>query len=58
MPQIEAHLNKSKSPWFAGGDEPTGADFMMSFPLELLYEEKPSLLGPKTQEFVKFVQQR
>lgn len=31
---------------------------MMSFPLELLYEEKPSLLGPKTQEFVKFVQQR
>lgn len=58
MPQIEARLNKSKSHWFAGGDEPTGADFMMSFPLEVLYKGDPSLLGPKTQDFVRFLQQR
>jgi len=57
-PQIEAHLNKSKSPWFAGGDEPTGADFMMSFPLELWYKDDPSLLGPKTQQFLKLLQGR
>jgi len=57
-PQIETHLNKSKSPWFAGGDEPTSADFMMSFPLELWYKDDPSLLGPKTQEFLKLLQER
>jgi len=57
-PQIETHLNKSKSPWFAGGDEPTGADFMMSFPLELWYKDDPSLLGPKTKEFLKLLQER
>lgn len=55
---VEAHLNKTKSPWFAGGTEPTGADFMMSFPLELWYKEDPLLLGPRTQEFVKSLQER
>lgn len=58
MSQIEAHLNKSKSPWFAGGYEPTGADFMMSFPLEVLHNDDPTLLGPKTQEFIKILQER
>lgn len=57
-PQIETHLKKSKSTWFAGGDEPTGADFMMSFPLELWYKDDPSLLGPKTREFLKSLQER
>ena len=58
MLQIETHLNKSESPWFAGGDEPTGADFMMSFPLEVWYSNDPSLLGPKTREFIKLLQER
>ena len=58
MPQVESHLNKSKSPWFAGGDEPTGADFMMSFPLEVWCKNDPSLLGPNTREFVKRLQER
>jgi glutathione S-transferase len=56
--QMETHLNKSKSPWFVGGHEPTGADFMMSFPLELWYRDDPSLLGPKTQEFVRVLLER
>ena len=34
--QIEAHLKKQPHLWFAGGSEPTGADFMMSFTLERL----------------------
>jgi len=55
---VEAHLSKSKSPWFAGGHEPTGADFMMSFPLEVLYKHDPSSLGPKTQEFIQILQER
>ena len=58
MLQIEAHLRKSKSPWFAGGDELTGADFMMSFPLELWYRDDPSSLGPNTQELIKRIQER
>mmetsp|Transcript_10571 Transcript_10571/g.20806 ORF Transcript_10571/g.20806 Transcript_10571/m.20806 type:complete len:229 (-) Transcript_10571:210-896(-) len=32
---IEDHLGKNK--WFAGGEEITGADVQMSFPLEALY---------------------
>lgn len=58
MQQIEAHLNKSTSAWFAGGDDPTGADFMMSFPLEVWYKDDPSLLGPKTKAFIKSLQGR
>ena len=33
-PQIDEHLSKNE--WFAGGEGPTVADYMMIFPLELL----------------------
>ena len=29
-------LEKSPSPWFAGGPNPTSADFMMLYPMEVL----------------------
>ncbi|TFY57621.1 hypothetical protein EVG20_g8469 [Dentipellis fragilis] len=54
---IEAHLGKSGD-WFAGGDEPTSADFMMSFALEALSARAPANVGPKTLEWVKRVHER
>jgi len=54
---IETHLSKTGE-WFAGGDHPTAADYMMSFPLEAMVSEAPEMLGPKAAEFVKRVQSR
>ncbi|EGO03539.1 hypothetical protein SERLA73DRAFT_129880 [Serpula lacrymans var. lacrymans S7.3] len=54
---IETHLSKTGE-WFAGGDHPTAADYMMSFPLEALVSENPEMLGPKAAEFIKRVQSR
>ena len=34
--QIGTVLEKSPSPWFAGGSNPTSADFMMLYPMEVL----------------------
>ena len=34
--QISTVLEKSPSPWFAGGPNPTSADFMMLYPMEVL----------------------
>lgn len=56
--QIEAHLAKTNSGWFAGGDHPTSADFMMAFPLEWMGSLAPDALGPKTKEYVKRVHER
>jgi len=55
---IEAHLAKTSSGWFAGGDHPTSADFMMAFPLEWMGSLAPDALGPKTKEYVKRVHER
>ncbi|KAI0685761.1 thioredoxin-like protein [Cytidiella melzeri] len=54
---IENHLSKCGE-WFAGGQGPTSADFMMSFALEAWAHGDPSLLGPKTLEYVKRVHSR
>ena len=39
-PQIDEHLSKNE--WFAGGEGPTVADYMMIFPLELLRQSGSS----------------
>ncbi|KAF9069459.1 thioredoxin-like protein [Rhodocollybia butyracea] len=51
---IESHL--SKRDWLAGGSEPTSADFLMSYPMEIadLYK----LGGPVTHAYVKRMQAR
>ncbi|KAH8835952.1 thioredoxin-like protein [Flagelloscypha sp. PMI_526] len=59
---IESHLEKQPksedgSRWFAGGQLPTGADFMMSFTLETLTTRSNSA-GPVTKEYVKQIQSR
>ncbi|KAJ6571861.1 putative glutathione S-transferase III (GST-III) [Mycena capillaripes] len=51
---VEAHL--AKFDWFAGGSEPTAADFAMSFPLEGLALLK--LAGPKFMAYVAKIQAR
>ncbi|KAF5318573.1 hypothetical protein D9619_010837 [Psilocybe cf. subviscida] len=58
MQMIEAHLAKSKSIFFAGGDEPSAADYMMAFPLEAILTEAPEMAGPKVREYVETVQAR
>ncbi|KAF9055591.1 glutathione S transferase [Panaeolus papilionaceus] len=60
---IEGHLQKlnhkaSNKGWFAGGDEPTSADFMMSFTLEVLVQRSPGHTGPLIKEYVQRVQSR
>ncbi|PPQ82930.1 hypothetical protein CVT26_005037 [Gymnopilus dilepis] len=55
---IEAHLEKSKTTWFAGGDHPTAADFQMSFPLEAIVSEAPEMAGPQMKKFVQAVHSR
>ncbi|KAF9043814.1 thioredoxin-like protein [Hymenopellis radicata] len=51
---IEGHLADGK--WFAGGVEPTIADFMMVFPLEFLHYLKGA--GPNTLEYLHKVHER
>ncbi|KAJ3485423.1 hypothetical protein NLJ89_g11899 [Agrocybe chaxingu] len=58
LAMIESHLEKSKSIWFAGGEEPTSADYQMAFPLEALVKSAPELVGPKATEYVKVVHAR
>ncbi|PPQ78830.1 hypothetical protein CVT25_010623 [Psilocybe cyanescens] len=54
---IEAHLAKTNL-WFAGGENPTSADYMMGFTLEILANRAPEFTGPKTMEYVKRMQAR
>ncbi|KZT53751.1 hypothetical protein CALCODRAFT_500798 [Calocera cornea HHB12733] len=55
---IEAHLAKSPSGWFAGGPEPTSADFLMSFACETLIARGGNSAGEKTKAFVSMVHGR
>ena len=43
--------------WFAG-DEMTGADIQMSFPLESVAARRAGVEGPRTRAFVKRIQER
>jgi len=55
---IEAHLEKSNSIFFAGGQEPTSADYQMVFPLELILSVVPDQVGPKIKEYLKTIHER
>lgn len=55
--QIEDHLSKVDG-WFAGGEEPTSADYMMSFVLEAWIGEDKTALGPKTRAYIERVHAR
>ncbi|KAM5531415.1 hypothetical protein V8D89_014939 [Ganoderma adspersum] len=54
---IENHLTKTDG-WFAGGEEPTSADYMMIFCLEAWATQDKDALGPKTMEYIKRVHAR
>ncbi|KAI9441382.1 thioredoxin-like protein [Lactarius indigo] len=55
---VEDALDKSPTGWFAGGPDPTMADYMMSFGLEAVAALIPNLLGPKTKAWVERVHER
>lgn len=55
---VEDALGKSPTGWFAGGPNPTMADYMMSFGLEAVAAHMPNLLGPKTKAWVERVHER
>jgi len=55
---IEDTLEKSPTGWFAGGPNPTMADYMMSFGLDLLVELEQDLVGPNTKAWVERVHER
>ncbi|KAI0342309.1 thioredoxin-like protein [Trametopsis cervina] len=54
---IEDHLSKSGD-WIAGGDGPTSADYMMSFPLETMVTRAADFLGPKSLEYIQRIHNR
>ncbi|CDO73681.1 hypothetical protein BN946_scf185015.g9 [Trametes cinnabarina] len=54
---IENHLSKT-SGFFAGGEEPTSADYMMIFCLETWAVRDGGLLGPKTKTYIDNIQSR
>ncbi|KAI0047694.1 thioredoxin-like protein [Auriscalpium vulgare] len=54
---IEATFAKNGN-WLAGGAEPTGADYMMSFTLEALAARRPEGLGPLTKAWVERIHAR
>lgn len=56
--KVEDELDKSPTGWFAGGPNPTMADYMMSFGLEAAAARVPNLLGPKTKAWVERVHER
>lgn len=56
--QIELRLSQSDGGFLAGGAEPTAADFMMIFPLEMWAKECPETLGTKCKEYVERIHER
>jgi len=55
---LETRLSKSEGGFFAGGDEPTAADFMMVFPLELWGKMFPESFGPECREYIDRIHER
>ena len=56
--QIEETLEESPIGWFAGGPNPTMADYMMLFGLETAVGRCPDLVGPKTKSWIDLVHGR
>jgi len=57
LSQVEAQLEKSGD-WLAGGPEPTSADFLMGFTLQVSWSRAPEFIGPKTKEYLLRIQER
>lgn len=51
-------LGESEGGFFAGGSEPTAADFMMIFPLELWAKMFPESFGPRCREYIDRIHER
>lgn len=56
--KLETRLGKGDGGFFAGGSEPTAADFMMLFPLELWGKMFPESFGPKCREYIDRIHER
>ncbi|KAF8991979.1 glutathione S-transferase [Cyathus striatus] len=55
---VEAHLEKTKGSWVAGGQNPTSADYLLGFSLEMLVLFAPEYAGTRVKEYVNNVQTR
>ena len=58
MAQIEDRLFKSKSLWSAGGEQPTSADFMMMFPMEIMDGRTSEPTPQSILDYVKRIHER
>ncbi|KAG5653570.1 hypothetical protein H0H81_012259 [Sphagnurus paluster] len=58
MESIDKHLEKVQTGWFAGGEEPTSADFQMAFPLEAVVTVASEMATPAMVKYVERVQSR
>ncbi|KIO31932.1 hypothetical protein M407DRAFT_217213, partial [Tulasnella calospora MUT 4182] len=55
---IEDHLKKYPGGWFAGGSEPTAADFLMIFPIEIFASHTHIPVPDSFEVYVKMVHDR
>ncbi|THH29247.1 hypothetical protein EUX98_g4941 [Antrodiella citrinella] len=55
---LEKHLEQDDKQWFAGGEEPTIADYMMSFPMDGWADGMPEAFGPNLKAYVKRMHDR
>ncbi|KAG8905336.1 hypothetical protein FRC01_008394, partial [Tulasnella sp. 417] len=55
---IEDHLKKYPGGWFAGGTEPTTADFLMIFPMEIFVSQTHTPVPESFEVYVKMVHDR
>ncbi|KAG8905337.1 hypothetical protein FRC01_008395 [Tulasnella sp. 417] len=55
---IEEQLKKHPGGWIAGGSEPTAADFMMLFPMEVFASRSPKPVPESFNAYVKMIHDR
>lgn len=55
---IDEHLKKREGGWFAGGEHPTSADYMMLFPMEAMVARGGAVVGARLKEWVERVHAR
>lgn len=58
LDMIETHLAKNPEAFFAGGSEPSSADFLMLFPMEALFSRSSNEVGPTIRKYVDRVHAR
>ncbi|KAG8985252.1 hypothetical protein FRB90_004853, partial [Tulasnella sp. 427] len=58
MDLIEEQLKKHPGGWFAGGSEPTAADFMMLFPMEVFAKRSPKPTPESFNAYVNMIHDR